>query len=111
MGLFDESLPVCEDYDLWLRIPCRYPVLFIEKPLIVKKGGHADQLSRRYEAMDRFRIESLTRLLKSGLLSEQMRGTALLELGNKCRIYALGAKKRDKAEEAEYYLSLPEQFQ
>jgi glycosyltransferase involved in cell wall biosynthesis len=111
VGLFDESLPVCEDYDLWLRISFRYPVLFIEKPLIVKKGGHADQLSRRYEAMDRFRIESLTRLLKSGVLSERMRGTALEELRNKCRIYAIGAKKRDKEEEAEYYLSLPEQFQ
>ena len=110
VGLFDENLPACEDYDLWLRATCRYPVLFIERPLIIKTGGHSDQLSRKYEAMDRFRIESLARLLKSGILPEGMRTAALEELRNKCRIYAMGAEKRNKAEEAGYYLSLPEQF-
>jgi len=46
VGFFDESLPVCEDYDMWLRITSKYPVLFVDKPLIVKRGGHEDQLSR-----------------------------------------------------------------
>ena len=32
-GGFDESLPVCEDYDLWLRIARDYPVPLIEQPL------------------------------------------------------------------------------
>jgi len=26
VGVFDESLPACEDYDLWLRVGCRYPI-------------------------------------------------------------------------------------
>ncbi len=39
VGMFDESLPVCEDYDMWLRISCRYPVLFVDQQLIVKQGG------------------------------------------------------------------------
>ena len=43
VGVFDETLPACEDYDLWLRTTCRYPVLFIDKPLIRKYGGHDDQ--------------------------------------------------------------------
>ena len=110
VGLFDENLPACEDYDLWLRATCRYPVLFIEKPLIVKTGGHADQLSRKFEAMDRFRIESLIKLLKSEILPGEMREAALGELKNKCRIYALGAEKRNREEEARFYLSLPDQF-
>jgi len=110
VGLFDERLPACEDYDLWLRVTCRYPVLFIEKPLIVKTGGHADQLSRKYEAMDRFRIDCLARLLESGVLPEGLRGAALGELRKKCRIYALGAEKRNKKEEAQFYLSLPQKF-
>mgnify|MGYP001820585938 CR=1 FL=1 len=38
VGLFDERLPACEDYDLWLRICARHPVLYIDKPLITKEG-------------------------------------------------------------------------
>jgi glycosyltransferase involved in cell wall biosynthesis len=33
VGLFDENLPPCEDYDLWLRISHLYPVAFISEPL------------------------------------------------------------------------------
>ncbi len=109
-GPFDEDLPVCEDYDMWLRICSRYPVLFIEKPLILKTGGHDDQLSRRYEAMDRFRIRSLVNILDSGTLPDPMGDAALNELETKCRIYALGAAKRQKAEDAEYYRRLPDRF-
>ena len=106
VGLFDESLPVCEDYDMWLRICSRYPVLFIELPLIVKRGGHADQLSRAYEAMDRFRVRSIVKALGSGVLSDEMTTAAKRELQEKCRILALGARKRGKVEEAEYYANL-----
>ena len=40
VGLFDEALPACEDYDLWLRICARYPVFYLEEPLLRKYGGH-----------------------------------------------------------------------
>ncbi|MEE4112496.1 MAG: glycosyltransferase, partial [Desulfobacteraceae bacterium] len=46
VGLFDESLPACEDYDLWLRIAWKHPIHLIDRPLIIKRGGHDDQLSR-----------------------------------------------------------------
>ncbi len=39
MGGFDERLPACEDYDIWLRIGCQYPVHLIDTPLIIKRGG------------------------------------------------------------------------
>jgi len=106
VGLFDETMTVCEDYDMWLRITARYPVLFIEKPLIVKQGGHEDQLSKRYPAMDRFRIESITRILRSDVLNETMRSAAIVELEKKCRIYITGAVKRGKTEEVGYYSDL-----
>jgi GT2 family glycosyltransferase len=105
-GLFDETMPVCEDYDMWLRVTARYPVLFVEKPLIVKQGGHEDQLSKRYPAMDRFRIQSIARILESDVLNETMRNDATRELEKKCRIYILGAIKRGKTEEAQYYSAL-----
>jgi glycosyltransferase involved in cell wall biosynthesis len=105
-GLFDETMPVCEDYDMWLRITARYPVLFVEKPLIVKQGGHEDQLSKRYPAMDRFRIQSIARILENGVLNKTMRNDAIRELEKKCRIYVLGVIKRGKTEEAQYYSAL-----
>ena len=107
VGLFDESLPVCEDYDMWLRITCRYPVLFVEKPLIIKHGGHPDQLSRQYEAMDTFRIKSLVKILSSGMLTPDQREFTLAALKEKCAIYAQGARKRGRMEEAARYASLP----
>jgi cellulose synthase/poly-beta-1,6-N-acetylglucosamine synthase-like glycosyltransferase len=35
VGLFDESLPVCEDFNLWLRIAARWQVAFMPVPLAV----------------------------------------------------------------------------
>jgi len=110
VGLFDESLPVCEDYDMWLRISAQFPILFIDKPLIIKRGGHEDQLSKRYEAMDKYRIQSLVKLLKTGSLDENQRNKTIMELEKKCMIYAHGARKRGKVEEAEEYLSIITQY-
>ena len=57
-GVFDESLPACEDYDLWLRICAFERIAFVDTPQIYKYGGHDDQLSRAYPAMDRFRLQA-----------------------------------------------------
>jgi len=92
-GLFDESLPACEDYDLWLRICAVSPVLYIDAPLIVKYGGHPDQLSRRYWGMDRFRIRALEKMLDSGILTAEDRTATLAMLLEKLTIVARGADK------------------
>ena len=106
VGLFDEALPVCEDYDMWLRITCRYPVLFVERPLIIKQGGHPDQLSRRYEAMDTFRIKGLAKVLSMGVLTAEQRKLTMEELKKKCSVYIQGARKRGRLEEAQEYVAL-----
>jgi glycosyltransferase involved in cell wall biosynthesis len=108
VGLFDETLPVCEDYDMWLRVCSRYPVLFIPEALIVKRGGHADQLSSSYEVMDRYRIQAMTKALRSCSLTEPQRQGTLSELRKKCNVVARGAEKRGRYEEARHYRSLPE---
>lgn len=64
-GLFDESLPVCEDYDLWLKVTSRFEVAFCARPMLIKHGGHLDQLSQRYLGMDFYRIKSLRSLMLS----------------------------------------------
>ena len=95
VGLFDESLPACEDYDLWLRICATRPVLFVDQPLVVKVGGHADQLSRRYWGMDRFRIQALEKILAGGTLDQQAHAAALQILQEKLAILIQGATRRD----------------
>jgi len=106
IGLFDEEFPVCEDYDLWLRISCKYPVYLIDIDLLVKEGGHADQLSTSLKGMDRFRIRSMIKLLDRGMLNEKQERAVFKELDKKCRIYGEGCIKRGKTEEGEYYLIL-----
>ena len=106
VGLFDESLPACEDYDLWLRIAARFPVGFIEKPYLIKYGGHADQTSHQFPAMDRFRIQSLVKILKSGILNPGQSTAAEKILAEKSRIFIQGALKRGKNEEAAAIQSL-----
>lgn len=63
MGGFDESFVVCEDYDLWLKISSIMEIGFIADPLIIKHGGHLDQLSTKYVAMDFWRLKSLLGIL------------------------------------------------
>jgi glycosyltransferase involved in cell wall biosynthesis len=59
---FDEEFVVCEDYDLWLKILLKKNIGFVSTPLIEKHGGHADQLSTKFVAMDYWRIKSLVNL-------------------------------------------------
>jgi glycosyltransferase involved in cell wall biosynthesis len=107
VGFFDESLPVCEDYDLWLRIGYRYPIGLIEEPLTIKRGGHADQLSNSIPAFDLYRIQALANLLQKERVSLSQRDLALQALGHKCRIYGEGCRKRERFEESEFFLNLP----
>tara|TARA_Y100000741_G_scaffold331778_1_gene287326 strand:- start:477 stop:1313 length:837 start_codon:yes stop_codon:yes gene_type:complete len=100
VGWFDEKLPVCEDYDLWLRITADYEILFIDKPLIVKYGGHNDQLSQSVEAIERFRIKALQSLLENSDLSKNNRIHAITMIIKKLNIYLNGLVKRKKHDEA-----------
>ena len=97
-GFFDEKLPACEDYDMWLRLCAFEEVLFVEEALTIKYGGHADQLSRAFWGMDRFRVLALEKLINSGKLSTIQRSQALEMLVKKIEILLLGAKKREKKE-------------
>ena len=105
-GRFDETLAVCEDYDLWLRIAARHPVYLVDEPLIVKRGGHDDQLSRSRTGQDRYRIAALEKLLQGVLLSPDQRALAVHELVRKCSIYANGCMKRGKHEEGKRILAI-----
>jgi len=100
-GLFDESLPACEDYDLWLRIGCRFPIGLVEKPLIVKRGGNPDQLSANIANLDKYRIEAILKLIRTAPLSPEQRLAAEEMLEKKRRIYSDGCRKRGNIPEAQ----------
>jgi len=106
LGNFDETLPACEDYELWLRITAKYPVLFLEQPLLEKYGGHEDQLSHQYWGMDRFRIQALDTLLKNTNLTAEQQQWATDMLLKKARIFQKGALKRGKTESVAEYQNL-----
>jgi glycosyltransferase involved in cell wall biosynthesis len=98
IGFFDEDLPVCEDYDLWLRICSRYPVLFLEQALITKHGGHDDQLSQQYWGMDRYRIRALAKILNTTNLNPADHKATVEMMLNKIELFLKGAKKHGNNE-------------
>ena len=110
-GVFDEELPVCEDYELWLRIACRHPILFLQDPLIVKVGGHPDQLSHSMWGMDRYRVKALLKIASSGHLTPLQKAWTAREISRKAAILATVFGKRQKWDEAEKYGKLTEEYE
>lgn len=106
IGGFDRQYRVCEDYELWLRIAARHPVLYLDRELIVKRGGHEDQLSSSHWGFDRYRVRAIMKILESGILSASQRLAALKELAAKSHILALGYGKRNKKLQAARYRRL-----
>lgn len=94
VGGFDESLPACEDYDLWLRLCARHPVLYLDEALATRYGGREDQLSARYWGMDRFRVAALEKMLDAPGLPAADRRATLETLAAKLEILVAGARKR-----------------
>ncbi len=70
LGGFRADFPVCEDYDLWLKLAARFEAGFIAEPVTIKHGGHEDQLSRRFHSMDYYRAKALMPFLEDQSLSE-----------------------------------------
>ena len=99
VGWFDEGLSICEDYDLWLRITANYKILFIDKPLINKYGGHSDQLSKSVKGIEAYRIKSLENLLNNTKLIKDYKVLTIKMLITKLDIYKKGLLKRHKTDE------------
>jgi len=109
VGGFDPEFPVCEDYDLWLRVALRYPIHLIPEKLIVKRGGHPDQLSHRSWGNDIWRVRALLKMLQKEL-PPSWRKLTVAELHRKCSILISGFEKRGKHEEAAQYREIIRRF-
>ena len=110
VGDFDVALIVCEDYDMWLRITASFEVGYIKEPCIIKYGGHADQLSKKYSKMDEYRIQSLIKMLNQNNLSTKNRESTKKMLEKKCLIFIQGAKKRNNEVAIQQYQEIIKQY-
>ena len=99
IGKFDENFEFVEDYELWLRITSQYPIGFIREKLVVKTGGHPDQLSRRINGIEKYRIDALEKLILKGNLKLEYLNESIEMYKKKCAIYISGCIKRGKQEE------------
>jgi hypothetical protein len=86
---------------MWLRCSLYFEIGLLKKLLIVKHGGHVDQLSRKFPVMDRFRIMALEKIFlnsapKFSALTPEQKSALLKTLQEKCWIVARGALKRGR---------------
>ncbi len=105
IGIFDETLPACEDYDFWLRATHKYEVKLIKESLTIKDGGRPDQLSSQ-RGLDRYRIKALEKMLLSKELNRNEYELTRKELVKKCLVFSSGAEKRGKFDESKFYKNL-----
>jgi len=111
IGWFDESLPVCEDYDFWLRLLLHTELGLVEERLVDKHGGHPDQLSTTTWGMDRYRVQSLEKILTTCSLRQEQEDVLIHTLSEKLSILANGAAKRGKMEQAKQYREVLQKYQ
>lgn len=110
VGWFNENLPVCEDYEFWLRLLLQFECGLVEEKLVTKHGGHPDQLSTTTWGMDRFRVKALQNLLESPHLTQKQDAEARSVLVEKCMILAHGSEKRNKLKDASRYRKLAQTY-
>ena len=68
---------------------------FINELLTIKNGGHKDQLSKKYWGLDRFRVQSLEKIIFQNILNDNQKDLAYGVLIKKLKILINGAKKRN----------------
>lgn len=106
---FDDKLPVCEDYALWLQISRFHIIGLLDKPLLTKYGGHKDQLSVKYEVMDTFRVKALLGILDNEKV-DCYKEKLIAVLSQKIRVLLNGYKKRSNWEQVQYYENVLERI-
>lgn len=107
LDFFREDFPVCEDYDLWLKVTSKFDIAFLEESLLIKHGGHKDQLSRAYPIMDYWRVKALAPYLTNVDLSLSERQQVKQVLLERCDILLKGYQKHQNfknQKEVELYI-------
>ena len=98
-GCFDENLPSCEDYDLWIRIAAHVPIYHVSESVVFMKRSP----SIPSWSLDRYRVYALEKAFQSGHLNPEQRHRVAEELVDRCGILVEGYRKRNNTERANFY--------
>ena len=102
IGVFDPDLPICEDYDFWLRLLLTYEIGLVDEPLVLKTGGHADQLSTSTWGLARFHLKSLEKILRTKNINPHRREQVLRTIAYKAELLTKGFIKHEKILKPKY---------
>lgn len=105
-GGFDEKLKTCEDYDLWMRITTKYPVIFVNHILcgyrVRSEGLSGNRIVRGLRwAHDRIRV--IEKHLQEGLIPSNYQKMAKKILAQQCWYAGWNYFNRDSFDEARSY--------
>ncbi len=98
-GGFREDLEIAEDYEFWLRILSSEKIGYLDFPLTIKRSGEWEQLSKKYDQIEIFRIKGLKELIEKNFFKGEKLDLAIKELLRKIEIYKKGLLKRGKLKE------------
>lgn len=101
-GAFDENLPACDEYDLWIRLTSRYPVHLVDGPIVTRRSCRPDGSSRAW-SWDRFRVYALEKAFQSGHLTAEQRFQVSQEIVHKCERLVDGFRRQKSEERANFY--------
>ena len=96
---FDENLPLCEEYDFWLRLGSRFQIGRIEAQLQAPAGS-----TPKYEwGMERYRVYALEKAYQGGFLGPALRHRVAKELVLQCDRLVQGYGQRQNQQRASFY--------
>ncbi|MCK4412845.1 MAG: glycosyltransferase family 2 protein [Candidatus Eisenbacteria sp.] len=102
-GFFDENLPACEDYDLWLRLAARHPIHFLDGGVAVtRRSTRLDSPSRGW-SWERFRVYALEKAFQGGQLDAEQRLLVAQEIVRKCERLVEGFRRQKSDERSNFY--------
>ena len=94
--MYDESLPVCEDYDLFLKLLLNdHHYFFVDEALTTKRAGICEQLSYSHYNLEIYRLISLSNISQTIASSHYLYKTILIEIERKKQIVKKGALKHN----------------
>jgi glycosyltransferase involved in cell wall biosynthesis len=104
VGLFDPTLPLAIDYDLWLRVARHFAFDYVDEPLVRYRTGHANLSSRITERLAGV-LAILRRSLGRRRNAETADSTAQGEAwGSTCRTMAFVLRKKQPLAAAGWYV-------